>query len=115
RRRSSTAGLTPNRFDPNPTGPIRPSTRAPIDCVGAVWSRGSFPGAPVRHPNDSKPFLLVFGGITRPSDAVGFIRAKGVLVLNVAGNRESEKPGIGARVERFMRDVFRRLGHAEAD
>jgi hypothetical protein len=56
---------------------------------------------------------LVFGGISRPSDAVEFIRAKGVRVCNVAGNRESKAPGIGARVERFLRDVFRRLGHAE--
>jgi hypothetical protein len=34
-----------------------------------------------------------------------------VRVLNVAGNRESRAPGIGARVERFLADVFRRLGH----
>jgi hypothetical protein len=33
----------------------------------------------------------------------------GVRVLNVAGNRESVSPRIGARVERFMGAVFRRL------
>jgi hypothetical protein len=60
-----------------------------------------------------KPFLLLDQGIARPSQAAEFIEAKGVRVLNVAGNRESEARGIGRRVERFMRDVFRRLGHAE--
>jgi len=35
-------------------------------------------------------------------------------VLNVAGNRESEAPSIGDRVERFLADVFRRLGHGPA-
>jgi hypothetical protein len=34
-----------------------------------------------------------------------------VRVLNVAGNRESRAPGIGDRIERFLADVFRRLGH----
>jgi hypothetical protein len=61
-----------------------------------------------------KPFLIAFQGITRPSEAVDFIQGKGVRVLNVAGNRVSVAPGIGARVERFMRDVFRRLGYTEA-
>jgi hypothetical protein len=60
-----------------------------------------------------KPVLLVFGSITRPSEAVEFIEGKGVRVLNVAGNRESVARGIGERVERFLRSVFRRLGHAE--
>jgi hypothetical protein len=43
----------------------------------------------------------------------GWLNAKGVRVLNVAGNRESRQRGIGARVERFLRDVSRRLGHSE--
>jgi hypothetical protein len=30
-------------------------------------------------------------------------------VLNVAGNRESAAPGIGARVEAFLGRVFRRF------
>ena len=34
-----------------------------------------------------------------------------VRILNVAGNRESEAPSIGDRVERFLADMFRRLGH----
>jgi hypothetical protein len=32
--------------------------------------------------------------------------------LNVAGNRESNTPGIGGRVERFLVAVFAGLGHA---
>jgi hypothetical protein len=45
---------------------------------------------------------------------VAWIVAHEVRMLNVAGNRESEAPGIGARVERFLADVFRRLGHGPA-
>jgi len=36
-----------------------------------------------------------------------------IRVLNVAGNRESKAMGIGARVERFLAEVFRQLGHTE--
>jgi hypothetical protein len=43
----------------------------------------------------------------------GWLAEKQVRVLNVAGNWESQQRGIGGRVERFMRDVFRRLGHSE--
>jgi hypothetical protein len=48
-------------------------------------------------------------------DVAGWLAEKQVGVLNVAGNRESRQRGIGRRVERFRRDVFRRLGHTEAD
>jgi len=41
---------------------------------------------------------------------VAWIVAHEIHVLNVAGNRESRAPGIGARVERFLADVFRQLG-----
>jgi hypothetical protein len=30
-------------------------------------------------------------------------------VLNIAGNRESLMPGIGARAERFLAEVYRQL------
>jgi Circularly permutated YpsA SLOG family len=53
--------------------------------------------------------LEVLDGFTRPSDVADWIRAEEVRVLNVAGNRESTSPGIGARVERFPVAVFRRL------
>jgi Circularly permutated YpsA SLOG family len=55
----------------------------------------------------NKPFLLVFQGVTRPSQVVAWLSDKGVRVLNVAGNRESKSPGIGERVERFMGEVLR--------
>lgn len=50
----------------------------------------------------SRPVLIVRDGITRPSDLARWIGQVGVEVLNVAGNRESTSPGIGARVERFL-------------
>lgn len=33
--------------------------------------------------------------------------------INVAGNRESKSPGIGAWVEEYMAELFRQLGHKE--
>jgi hypothetical protein len=57
-----------------------------------------------------KPYRIVYKG-TRPSEVSAWIAGKNVRVLNVAGNRESKSPGIGARVERFVGAVFRLLGH----
>ena len=53
--------------------------------------------------------------ITTPADpgtTVAFLRAQRAafgrdLVVMVAGNRESSKPGIGRRVERYLTEVFR--------
>jgi hypothetical protein len=51
----------------------------------------------------------------RPSDAVQRLRNHPqIQVLNSAGNRESENPGIEARVERFLIAVFRRLNESLA-
>ncbi len=58
-----------------------------------------------------KPFMLVFQGVTRPSQVREWAEKHGVRVLNVAGNRESKSPGIGARAERFLEAMFRRPGH----
>jgi hypothetical protein len=44
---------------------------------------------------------------TPPSDVAAWIVAEELRVLNVAGNRESKAPGIGARAERFLIAVFR--------
>ena len=59
----------------------------------------------------SRSCLRVEGGFTRPSHVVEWIVAHKIRVLNVAGNRKSKTPGIGDRVERFLADVVRRLGH----
>jgi hypothetical protein len=53
------------------------------------------------------------GATVRPSEAARWIAANQIRVLNVAGNRESAAPGIGARVEAFLVRVFaltQRLG-----
>ncbi|MBV8609509.1 MAG: hypothetical protein JO034_18890 [Singulisphaera sp.] len=59
----------------------------------------------------SRSCLRVEEGFTRPSHVAEWIVAHKIKVLNVAGNRESRAPDIGARVERFLADVFRQLGH----
>jgi hypothetical protein len=55
-------------------------------------------------------------GFTRPSRVARFLgQYPHVKVVMVTGNRGSKAPGIGARVERFLCDVFARLGHARTD
>jgi len=56
-----------------------------------------------------RPTFEVIEGETRPSHVAAWIATEGVKVLNVAGNRESTAPGIGARVERFLLEAFRRI------
>ena len=48
-----------------------------------------------------RPVFLVAEGV-RPSELTTWLVANYVGVLNVAGNRESSTPGIGARAERFL-------------
>jgi hypothetical protein len=58
-----------------------------------------------------RPFLIVDPGATTPSQVRDWLAAHDVRTLNVAGSRESKAPGIGERVEAFLGQVFRRLGH----
>jgi hypothetical protein len=60
-----------------------------------------------------RPHLLIVPHRqTRPSEVAAWLRSRPrVTVLNIAGNRESEAPGIGDRVERFLTELFTRLGH----
>jgi hypothetical protein len=45
----------------------------------------------------------------RPQAIVQWVRDKQIRILNIAGNRESKAPGIGAWVERYLTEVFRLL------
>ena len=58
-----------------------------------------------------KPVMLVTpSDIVLPSDVVAWQRRNPEIKrLNIAGNRESKNPGIGARVERFLNAVFKRV------
>jgi Circularly permutated YpsA SLOG family len=58
--------------------------------------------------------LVIPGKGVRPSELADWVARRGFGTLNVAGNRESKAPGVGARVERFMAEVFRRLGYGWA-
>ncbi|MBV8233049.1 MAG: hypothetical protein JO329_23980 [Planctomycetaceae bacterium] len=51
-------------------------------------------------------------GSTRPVHGAAGSGAHQIRLLHVAGHRESKPPGIGARGERSLADVFRRWGHA---
>ena len=57
-----------------------------------------------------KPFLVfpIATGID-PQPVVDWVRKEGVTVLNVAGPRESEEPGIQALSEAFVASVLTRL------
>lgn len=45
-----------------------------------------------------------------PSHVVNWLRANKIKILNAAGNRESDEPGIAVRVESFLAQVFEKLG-----
>jgi hypothetical protein len=50
------------------------------------------------------------GAVERCRDALKWFADAGVRVVNVAGPRESESPGIGERAEKFLREVFQQPG-----
>jgi hypothetical protein len=49
-----------------------------------------------------------------PSHIAVWITANEIATLHVTGNRESEGPGIGERVEHFLSKVLRQLGFERA-
>ena len=59
-----------------------------------------------------RPYLIVLHG-ARPGDVADWLEFRDNKIVNIAGNRESKSPGIGARVEGFLCRVFRRLGFEE--
>ncbi len=50
--------------------------------------------------------VVVLGGSERPADVAAWLRRARVRVLNVAGPRESEAPGIGRDAARFLRQLL---------
>jgi hypothetical protein len=60
-----------------------------------------------------KPCLPVYPGAAfEPAHVATWITENQIRTLNVAGNRESEEPGIGDRVEQFLGQVLSLvLGH----
>ena len=64
--------------------------------------------------NPHRPFLTVLDPTERPpSKTVIWIQGFRPRVINIAGNRESSAPGIGAWVEEYLCDVFRAMGLRE--
>jgi hypothetical protein len=59
-----------------------------------------------------KPCLTVYPGADfQPTHVATWIRDNQVRTLNVAGNRETDEPGIADRAERFLGEVLLQLGH----
>jgi Circularly permutated YpsA SLOG family len=59
-----------------------------------------------------KPCLPVYPGASfEPAHVATWITENRIRTLNVAGNRESDEPGIGERVERLLGAVLQQLGH----
>ena len=62
-----------------------------------------------------KPYMPVYPGASfEPAHVATWIVENKIKTLNVAGNREDEEPGIGDRVERFLGEAFKQLGHERA-
>jgi hypothetical protein len=102
-----------------PTADYAARTRANVEASDAtIWLgwidtrgfRATHDAALARSP--AHPFLIVYRGVTTPSEVVAWLRSKPIRTLNVAGNREWVSPGIGERAERFLVAVFRQLGRS---
>jgi hypothetical protein len=62
-----------------------------------------------------KPCMPVYPAASfDPSHVAAWIRENNVKILNVAGNREQEEPGIGEKAEQFLGNVLQQLGHQRA-
>jgi hypothetical protein len=62
-----------------------------------------------------KPCLPVYPGAAfEPAHVATWITENRIRTLNVAGNSEREEPGIGDRVEQFLGEVLRQVGHQPA-
>jgi hypothetical protein len=95
-------------------------TVANVEAAGAtVIFAAPEPGPGTRLTLDTcrrlgRPHRLVTwrpgGPDATPEDIAGWVLGLSVGVLNVAGDRESTAPGIGARVEAFLDDVFGQVG-----
>ena len=59
-----------------------------------------------------KPCMPVYPAASfAPSQVATWVLENNIKTLNVAGNCESEEPGIGDKVERFLENVLQQLGH----
>ena len=57
-----------------------------------------------------KPFLVIdLSKDMDSTDAVNWIKAKGIAVLNVAGPRESKAPGINKKANAFLHQALKEL------
>jgi hypothetical protein len=55
-----------------------------------------------------RPCMLVYPAASfEPAHVAAWIQDNKIKTLNVAGNRERDEPGIGERVEQFLREVLR--------
>jgi hypothetical protein len=55
-----------------------------------------------------KPLLVVdLGTDPDPAEAARWVREAGIAVLNVAGPRESQRPGVGAQARGFLERLLR--------
>lgn len=73
--------------------------RMPEDFLTEAGPRPDFPGGtpPRAFAGPGKAVYRVTQGLAQPSEVAAWIEAELVLVLNVAGNRESTEPGSGER------------------
>ncbi len=82
---------------------------------GYIGSRGAMVTRHCIHQYRRPMFLVERPDIPSRahSECADWIIETGVEVLNVAGNRESIIPGIGAWTEHYLCEVFRLLGFEE--
>lgn len=80
--------------------------------LGTTTSRGyKATHKATRFYKTSRPIMVAYDGRfhSGPTEVIDWFRWHSVTVLNIAGNRESSAPGIGAWVEAYLTEVFRIL------
>lgn len=85
---------------------------ATLLLVGGIVGYGSRGSQLVKRLAGDVRKPLIVADLDRQPSAVTIaadIRTLGIRTLNVAGNRESGNPGIGAKAEAFLAEVFRLL------
>jgi hypothetical protein len=58
-----------------------------------------------------KSYLIVSEGVTTPRHVTEWMETNRIRVVNIAGNRESNIPGLDRRVEEFLGRLFGSLAH----
>jgi hypothetical protein len=104
------AAEMPTDSDPARTAQNVQDSDAPL-WFGETTTPGAQATVGTCHRFGKRCMLVYPGASFEPSHVATWIAENQIRTLNMAGNHESEEPGIGARAEQFLVQVLQQLGH----